>query len=152
MWCTTPRFPPFRASTQARSRSRRIRIVVQRERASTLNFSAVHTTPRDSADSDSPINAQLEIGRLQTMNVCVCKLCRCVNIVRWLSGGCTCTVQPGRDDTRVFPIWVMMNSKFVTLIWVVATNRATKLRFHHDPNRENSCVVASRLDGGGTTT
>ena len=43
-----------------------------------------------------------------------------IDIVKWLSGGCTCTVQPGRDDTRVFPIWVVMNFKFVTLIWVVA--------------------------------
>jgi len=45
-----------------------------------------------------------------------------------------------------------MKSKFATLIWVAVTNRATKLKFHHDPNRENSCVVASRLDGTRTTT
>ena len=75
-----------------------------------------------------------------------------IDIVKWLSGDCPYTVQPGRDDTRVFPIWVVMKSKFATLIWDIVTNRATKLSFLINPNRENSCVVASRLDGGGTTT
>jgi len=82
------------------------------------------------------------------------------DIVKWLSGGCPCTVQPGRHDTRVFPIWVVMKSKFMTLIWVIdlfpnlgdVPNRATKLRNLINPNRENSCVMASRLDGIGTTT
>jgi len=75
--------------------------------------------------------------------------CKCV---KWLSGGCPYTVQPGRHDTRVFPIWVVMKYKFATLIWVIVTNRATKLSFLINPNRENSCVVASRLDGTRTTT
>ena len=74
------------------------------------------------------------------------------HFVKWLSGGCTSTVQPGRDDTRVFPIWVVMKFKFETLIWDIVTNRATKLGNFINPNRENSCVVASRSDGGCTTT
>jgi len=54
----------------------------------------------------------------------------------------------------------VMKSKFMTLIWMIGIfpnlgdvpNRATKLRNLINPNRENSCVVASRLDGIGTTT
>jgi len=47
-----------------------------------------------------------------------------------------------------------MKFKFTTLIWdiLVFPNRVTKLRNLINPNRENSCVVASRLDGGCTTT
>jgi len=76
------------------------------------------------------------------------------HFVKWLSDNDTTTRGQGRDDTRVFLIWVVMKFKFATLIRVAATlpNRATKLKFHHDPNRDNSCVVPSRLDATGTTT
>jgi len=60
------------------------------------------------------------------------------------------------DSTKVFPIWVVMKYKFGRPIWVVGTfpnlgifpNRATKLKIHHDPNRENFCAVHSLSAAG----
>jgi len=56
----------------------------------------------------------------------------------------------GMDSTKVFPIWVVMKLKFYRPIWVVGIfpNRVTKLKFHHDPNRENFCAVPSLSAAG----
>jgi len=57
------------------------------------------------------------------------------------------------DSTKVFPIWVVMNFKFGDPIrkYTDTPNRATKLRFHHDPNRENFCAVHSLSAAGSVT-
>jgi len=57
------------------------------------------------------------------------------------------------DSTKVFPIWVVMNSKFGVQIRKCTDNpnRAIKLRFHHDPNRENLCAVHSLSAAGSVT-
>jgi len=59
----------------------------------------------------------------------------------------------GMDSTKVFPIWVVINFKFDRPIWVVGAfpNLDTKLRVHHDPNRENFCAVHSLSAAGSVT-
>ena len=77
-----------------------------------------------------------------------------IHFVRWLSYNDTTTRGQGRDDTRVFPIWVVMKFKFGRPIrnCSLPPNLGCKLKFNHDPNRDNSCVVPSLSAGECTTT
>ena len=81
--------------------------------------------------------------------VCMCILGKCIS----LSVDCQCDTSgrgQGMDSTKVFPIWVVMKSKFDRPIWVVGVfpNRVTKLKINHDPNRENFCAVPSLSAAG----
>jgi len=81
--------------------------------------------------------------------VCMCILGKCIS----LSVDCQCDISgrgQGMDSTKVFPIWVVMKFKFGDPIrkCIDNPNRATKLRFHHDPNRENFCAVHSLSAAG----